>query len=120
MDIKNVLAGVPVTNLKSAVNWYTRLIGREPDQRLMAEVAEYQFPTGGWCQLFEDPKRAGRAALTLVVASLDKTLAELKAAGVDHSQPTRTKLVDTAIVNDPDGNQIVFAQSKSSAKKAAS
>jgi catechol 2,3-dioxygenase-like lactoylglutathione lyase family enzyme len=119
VEIKNVLAGVPVIDLETSVKWYSRLIGRAPDQRLMPEVAEYHFPSGGWCQLFEDGNRAGKASLTLVVADLDQALAALEAVSIDYSQPRRTELVDTAIVNDPDGNQIIFAQSKSNANKAA-
>jgi catechol 2,3-dioxygenase-like lactoylglutathione lyase family enzyme len=120
MTIKNALAGVPVSNLQASIEWYTRLIGRKPDQRLMPEVAEYHFPIGGWCQLFEDRERAGKTSFTLVVDALDETLAGLKAAGIRYADPTRTELVDTAIVHDPDRNQIVFAQSKSPKNKAAS
>jgi catechol 2,3-dioxygenase-like lactoylglutathione lyase family enzyme len=119
MEIKNVLAGVAVTNLEASVSWYTRLVGRRPDQRLMPEVAEYHFPTGGWCQLFEDRERAGQSSCTFVVNRLDEALAAVQAVGIDHSEPIRTELVDTAVVKDPDGNQIVFAQAKSPANKAA-
>jgi catechol 2,3-dioxygenase-like lactoylglutathione lyase family enzyme len=119
VEIKNALAGVAVTNLEASVRWYSRLIGRDPDQRLMPEVAEYRFPTGGWCQLFEDQQRAGQSSCTFVVHRLDEALAAVKAAGIDHSEPMRTELVDTAIVTDPDGNQIVFAQAKSPANKVA-
>lgn len=119
MTIKNALAGVPVANLERAVDWYTKLIGRAPDQRLMKEVAEYQFSGGGWFQLFEDKDRSGQTSFTLVVDDLDKTLALVAAAGIDHALPTRTQLVDTAFVTDPDGNRIVFAQSKSAENRAA-
>jgi catechol 2,3-dioxygenase-like lactoylglutathione lyase family enzyme len=119
LTINNVLAGVPVTNLEASVDCYTRLIGRKPDQRLMPEVAEYRFPRGGWCQLFEDQNRAGKTSFTLVVDALDETLMTLKAAGIDYAEPTRTDLVDTAIVKDPDGNQVVLAESKSPNNKAA-
>ena len=118
MIIKNALVGVPVGDLETSVEWYTTVIGRAPDQRLMAEIAEYQFPIGGWLQIFEDKARAGKTSLTLVVADLDATLAQLKGSAIEHAPPTRTALVDTAIVKDPDGNQIVFAQSKAPANRA--
>ena len=118
MMIKNALVGVPVGNLEASVEWYTKLIGRAPDQRLMAEIAEYRFPTGGWLQIFEDKARAGQTSLTLVVGDLDAMLADLKASAIEHAPPTLTALVDTVIVNDPDGNQMVFAQSKAPANQA--
>jgi hypothetical protein len=119
MTIKNALAGVAVTNLDASVDWYTRLLRRGPDQRLMPEVAEWRFPGGGWCQVFEDTKRAGSSSLTMVVDDLDATLATLKAGGFLYAEPSRTNLVDTAILKDLDGNQIVFAQSKSSSNQSA-
>lgn len=119
MTIKNVLAGVAVRDLDEATAWYARLLGRAADQRPMPEVAEYAFPGGGWLQLFADGKRAGKSSVTLTVDSLDDQLAALKAAGIDAAAPTRTDFVDTAIVADTDGNQIVFAQAKSAANKAA-
>lgn len=119
MTIKNVLAGVAVANLDKAIGWYTRLIGRAPDDRPMPEVAEYRFGGGGWLQIFADADRAGQSSVTLTVDDLDARLGELKAAGIEAGSPTRSDYVDTAIVADPDGNQIVFAEAKSASNKAA-
>lgn len=120
MTIKNVLAGVAVGDLDEAVAWYAKVLGREPDQRPMPEVAEFAFAGGGWLQLFADKDRAGRSSITVTVDNLDAQLAALKAEGIEVGQPTRTDYVDTAIIKDGDGNQIVFAQAKSAANRAAS
>jgi catechol 2,3-dioxygenase-like lactoylglutathione lyase family enzyme len=120
MTIKNALAGIAVTDLTMAIDWYTKVIGREPDQQPMPEVAEYGFSKGGWLQLFADKARAGKSSVTLTVDNLDARLNELRAAGIEASTPTRTDYVDTAIVTDPDGNRLVFAEAKSAANKAAS
>ena len=47
MEIKNVLAGVAVTDLATATDWYNKLFGRKPDQTPMETLAEYRFPGGG-------------------------------------------------------------------------
>ena len=120
MTIKNVLAGVAVADLDKAIGWYAKVLGRAPDERPMPEVAEYRFSKGGWLQVFSDKERAGKSSATLTVDSLDAKLTELRAAGIEVSAPTRTEYVDTAIVTDPDGNRLVFAQAKSAANKAAS
>jgi len=120
MTIQNALAGVAVNDLDKAVAWYSKLLGRDADQRPMPEVAEFAFPGGGWLQLFIDSKRAGNSSVTLAVDSLDSLLTALKSAGIRTTEPTRSDYVDTAILNDPDGNQIVLAQAKSAANKAAS
>lgn len=120
MTIKNVLAGVAVADLDTAVAWYAKALGRQPDTRPMPEVAEYSFAGGGWMQLFADKERAGNSSVTLTVDNLDGRIKALASAGIRADEPTRTDLVDTATVTDPDGNRLVFAQAKSAANKAAS
>jgi catechol 2,3-dioxygenase-like lactoylglutathione lyase family enzyme len=120
MTIHNVLAGVAVSDLDEAVAWYAKVLGRGPDQRPMPEVAEFAFARGGWLQLFADEDRAGRSSITLTVDNLDAQLAALKAEGIETGPPTRTDYVDTVILKDGDGNQIVFAQAKSTANRSAS
>lgn len=119
MTIKNALAGVAVKDLDKAIAWYSKLLGRAPDQRPMPNDAEYEFQNGGWIQIFADGKRAGKSSVTLTVDDLDATLAALDDAGIAYAEPTRTDYVDTAIVTDPDGNQIVLAQARSPDNKAA-
>ena len=120
MAIKNALAGVAVGDLDAGIAWFTKLLGRAPDNRPMPEAAEYEFPGGGWIQIFADKDRAGKSSVTLAVDDLDAELERLKSAGVEVGEPTRTDFVDTAIVNDDDGNQVVLAQAKSAANRSAS
>ena len=120
MTIKNALAGVAVKNLDDAIGWYTKLLGRAPDERPMSEVAEYRFDKGGWIQIFADGDRAGRSSVTLVEDDLEGRLEKLKVDEIAVGSVSRSDYVNTAIVNDPDGNQIVFAQAKSSGNRAAS
>ena len=93
MTIKNALAGIGVTDLTMAIDWYTKVMGRGPDQQPMPEVAEYCFSRGGWLQLFPDKARAGKSSVTLTVDDLDARLNELRAAGIQVSKPTRTDYV---------------------------
>jgi hypothetical protein len=79
----------------------------------MSEVAEWHFPEGGWLQVFRDEKRAGSSSVTFAVKKLDDELRSLESLGIKSAQKTHTEMVDTAIVADPGGNQIVFAQAKS-------
>jgi len=48
MSITNALASVAVNDLNSAVQWYEQVLGKPPDSRPMAEVAEWKFERGGW------------------------------------------------------------------------
>ena len=51
MSIMNALASVAVNDLNYAVRWYEKLLGKPPDSRPMAEVAEWKFERGGWLQV---------------------------------------------------------------------
>jgi catechol 2,3-dioxygenase-like lactoylglutathione lyase family enzyme len=119
MFIKNALAGIAIKDLDKAVGWYSKLLGRSPDSHPMPEVHEYEFPGGGWMQIFADQARAGKSSLTLTVDNVDDLIAMLKSKGIDSGTPARSDFVDTTIVIDPDGNRIVFAQAKSAANRAA-
>jgi predicted enzyme related to lactoylglutathione lyase len=120
MAIRNVLAGVAVKDLDAATAWYSKLIGRPPQSRPMAEVAEWEFARGGWLQVFEDAERAGSSSVTFAEDDLDERLAELKSLGIVIGQTTDSDYVRTAIIADPDGNQLVFAQARTAANRAAS
>jgi catechol 2,3-dioxygenase-like lactoylglutathione lyase family enzyme len=120
MSIKNALAGVASRDLDAAVAWYTKLIGRAPDDHPMPEVYEFSFPGGGWVQIFVDADRAGKSSLTLTVDHLDETIARLRSDGIACGEPTRSDYVDTSALRDPDGNQVILAEAKSTANRAAS
>ena len=70
MTIKNALASIAVKDLAAAVRWYKRVLGKPPDARPMAEVAEWKFDRGGWLQVYQLPERAGKGSLTLAVSNL--------------------------------------------------
>jgi predicted enzyme related to lactoylglutathione lyase len=110
MSFQNALAGVAVRNLGSAERWYQTLLGRRADSKPMPEVAEWRFERGGWIQVFHDERRAGSSSVTLAVDDLDETLERLSGQGVEIKSKNVSKVVKTAILSDPDGNQIVLAQ----------
>jgi predicted enzyme related to lactoylglutathione lyase len=118
--ITNSLAGIAVGNLDAAISWYERLLGRAADSRPMPEVAEWSFAKGGWIQLFADGERRGSSSVTLVVDDMDAQLRSLKEKKIPIGPTTAGEKVKTAIVTDPDGNQIVFAQGFDSAHLSSS
>ena len=109
MAIENALAAVAVTSLDEAIRWYERVLGVAP-RRPMAEVAEWKFASGGVLQVFEDHERAGRSSVTFVVDSVDDHIAQLTSSGIAIVSTTNSAVVKTAIVRDPDRNQVVFSE----------
>ena len=120
MTTRNALAGVAVGNLTSAIGWYAKLLGRKPDLQPMEELAEWEFAGGGWIQVFQDSGRAGASSVTLVETDVEARIADLKAKGIPIKSASADDNVAIAIIADPDGNQIVFAQGKDPAHRAVS
>ena len=110
MNFKNALAGIAVRDIEAAIAWYEDLIGRPPDVRPLSHVAAWQFPEGGWIEIFTDEKRAGQATVIFAVTSLESQLENLAEKGIPVSRMTPSADIgEVASINDPDGNQIVFA-----------
>ena len=85
MSIDNVLTSVTVKDLKIASAWYGQLFGR-PGTMPMPELAEWQFPRGGWLQVYQLPERAGHRSFTLAVSDLAAEIRKLDAMGVNTGQ----------------------------------
>jgi catechol 2,3-dioxygenase-like lactoylglutathione lyase family enzyme len=108
--ITHLIAGVSVTELDAAINWYTRLFGRPPDlgagEEILWDIDEH-------ATFFIEPHavRAGAGRVTLVVAGLDEFLERLAAEGIEHEPiETYSNGVRHVKVPDPDGNAIALAE----------
>lgn len=108
--ITHLIAGVPVTELDAAIDWYTRFFGRPPDLR---EGDEVLWDVEEHATLFVEPDaaRAGSGRVTFGVSGLDALLRRLRASGIDH-QPVEVypNGVRHVMVPDPDGNALAFAE----------
>jgi catechol 2,3-dioxygenase-like lactoylglutathione lyase family enzyme len=107
--ITHLFAGVPVSDLDTSIDWYARLFGRPPDNRVGDEVL---WEIDEHARLFIAPNaaRADAGRITLAVAGLDALL-DLAAQGIEH-EPIETYSNGLRHVNvpDPDGNPIAFAE----------
>ena len=110
MKIDNAIASLAVNDLKAAVSWYERVIGRPADSTPMPEVAEWKFARGGWLQVYQLPERAGAGSCTLAVSSINEVIAHLDGLGIDTSERPSSAKVKTVMIADPDGNHIAFAE----------
>jgi hypothetical protein len=110
MKVKNALAGIAVRDLPAAIEWYANVLDRLPDSRPMDKLAEWQFSSGGWIQVFQDESRAGFSSVTFVEDDLESRLQHFRRKGIEVGPTSSSELVKIAILNDPDGNRVVFAQ----------
>lgn len=110
MSLNNALAGIAVTNLDTACPWYERLLGQAP-QRPTPQVAEWKFLQGGWLQVFSDAERAGKSSICLSVSGIEGEIRRLGAMGIAVDGFQETPKAKVAVLQDPEGNQIILAES---------
>lgn len=110
MMITNTLAGIAVFNIEESVTWYQRLLGKPADRRPEETVAEWEFANGCGIQIFEDSERGGTSFVTLIDTDIDARIDDLKKQEIEIRSTSNTETSRTALIADPDGNQIRFAQ----------
>ncbi len=106
----DLFAGIPVADYESAVAWYERLLGAEPnflpnDTEAVWEIAEHRY-------LFIEvrPEHAGHAMHTIFVDDFDARVQQMADRGIDPvERETYSNGVRKATYRDPDGNEIGFA-----------
>ena len=105
MPVNDVLAGIAVADLDSALGWYERLLGRPADAIPMDGLAEWHFADTGSIQLIRDADRAGNALLTLSVDDLREHVAVLEQRGLTPGaiDDTSSERVLFASITDPEG-----------------
>ena len=104
-----LFAGVPVTDIAVGRAWYERLFGRPPDLVPHESEVAWQLAEAGWIYVVEDPARAGKSLLTLIVEDLDAELASVAERGLApdgraEGPPRKAEFID------PDGNKLTFGQ----------
>ena len=113
--ITHLIAGVPVSNLDDAIDWYRRFFGREPDLRAGEEIL-WDIDERATLFIEPDAVRAGSGRVTFIVDGLDALPDRLTREGIDH-EPVETYPdgMRHVKVPDPDGNALAFAAEASNA-----
>lgn len=110
MDVTGIFAVACVSDMERSVRWYTKLMGRAPDDRPMDTLVQWRNPGAGGVQLFLDAGRAGRSLITIVTPLMAKARAGLDAAGVKLGPDVSGDWGIIAQVDDPDGNRLTLAE----------
>ena len=110
MPITDLIAGVPVTDLDTSLEWYTRFFGREPTlvagEEILWDVKEH-------ATLFIEPNaaHAGAGRITFAVTGLDALLEHLASVHIEHQlDETDSEGMRYVTIPDPDGNKLAFAE----------
>jgi catechol 2,3-dioxygenase-like lactoylglutathione lyase family enzyme len=109
MTISGVLAQATVNDLARSEDWYTRVLGREPDARPMAGLLEWHWGDNFGVQVWAEPQRAGRSTMVLTDSDLDALVVRLRDAGISTGGAESASSSRILQLADPDGNRVVFA-----------
>lgn len=111
MAVDVLFAGIPVTELEPAIEWYERFLGSAPDMAPNETERAWRLTDDSWVYVVEDPERAGYGLVTLIVPDLDARIAELNGSGIKTGDVRRlNEKTRTLLVPDPEGNRIQLAE----------
>ena len=105
----DLFAGIPVSDLERAKEWYGRLLGAEPsfypnDAEAVWTLAEHRH-----VYVILDPGRAGGGLVTLFVEDFEGIVESIQERGVEPTQKeTYSNGVRKATFHDADGNEVGF------------
>jgi predicted enzyme related to lactoylglutathione lyase len=106
-----LFAGLLVSDIDSATEWYTTFFGSPPAFRPNDIESVWQVVPTGSIYIKADPGEAGHGVLTIAVGDLNEEIASLAERGVT---PGAIESVGTVGVEsklrDPDGNEITLVQ----------
>jgi catechol 2,3-dioxygenase-like lactoylglutathione lyase family enzyme len=109
MSMQNVMAALAVSDIQAASAWFTKLLGRGPTQTPMPGLLEWEFPGGGWLQVYQQTEGAGQGSVTIIEDDLETRVASLQTAHIRIDSEKVSDETSIAVIRDPDGNRIVFA-----------
>ena len=113
MEFQGLYAALRVRDLDAATAFFTKLMGREPDDRPMDTLVQWRPLPHAGIQLFaagDDAGEPGQGTMTLVVPDMDATKQALATQGIDIGALQQGDFGRIARFKDPDGNDIVLAE----------
>jgi predicted enzyme related to lactoylglutathione lyase len=106
ITVIGIYAGLCVSDLAAATDWYTRFMGRAPDDRPLPTMVQWR----AGLQLWQKEGEMGPGVATVVVEDLSVERRRLQEAGITIGPESRGDFGAVAQVSDPDGNRIALAE----------
>ena len=109
MKLQKVYAALLTSDLAAAERWYTRLLGRGPDNRPMNTLVQWELSDQSGLALSTDPEIAGAGVLFLIVEDVAAERRRLEGLGIVLGDDIPGDYSTLAQVRDPDGNLLTLA-----------
>jgi catechol 2,3-dioxygenase-like lactoylglutathione lyase family enzyme len=109
MRLRKLYAILRASDLAAAEAWYTKLLGRGPDNRPMATLVQWELADGAGLGLSTDDLIAGTGTAFLVVEDMAAERRRLQGLGIVLGDDIEGDYSTLAQARDPDGNLITLA-----------
>jgi catechol 2,3-dioxygenase-like lactoylglutathione lyase family enzyme len=108
MNPQKIYTALLTADLPSAERWYTKLLGRGPDNRPMDTLVQWELFDQAGLALSSDREIAGRGVMFLYVDDVAAERRRLQGLGIALGD-VEGDYSTLAQVRDPDGNRVTLA-----------
>jgi catechol 2,3-dioxygenase-like lactoylglutathione lyase family enzyme len=109
MNLQKIYTALLTADLAAAEAWYTKLLGRGPDNRPMDTLVQWELFGQGGLALSTDDEIAGRGVMFLYVGDVAAERHRLLSLGIVLGDDIEGDYSTLAQVRDPDGNLLTLA-----------
>ncbi len=111
MKLQKIYTSFLTSDLVKAEDWYTKLLGREPDNRPMKTLLQWELFDGAGLGISTDEEISGRGTIFLYVNDLDIERQRLERLGIILGDDIKGDYSTLAQLRDFDDNLITLASS---------
>jgi catechol 2,3-dioxygenase-like lactoylglutathione lyase family enzyme len=109
MNLQRIYSALLTADLAAAEDWYTKLLGRAPDNRPMDTLVQWELFDQSGVMLSTSDEIAGRGVMFLYVDDVAAERSRLRALGIVLGDDIEGDYSTLAQVRDPDGNLVTLA-----------
>ncbi|QNL52294.1 VOC family protein [Olivibacter sp. SDN3] len=109
MKLQRIYTSLLTTDLAMAEDWYTKLLGRGPDNRPMDTLVQWELFDQSGLALSTDKEIAGKGVMFLYVEDVVAERNRLQGLGIVIGDDIQGDYSTLAQVRDPDGNLLTLA-----------
>jgi catechol 2,3-dioxygenase-like lactoylglutathione lyase family enzyme len=109
MNLRKIYSALLTADLRGAEGWYTKLLGRGPDNRPMHTLVQWEFSDQAGLALSTDEEIAGKGAMFIYVDDVAAERRRLRQLGIVLGDDIQGDYSTLAQVRDPDGNLLTLA-----------
>ncbi len=109
MNVQKIYTALLTADIEAAEKWYTKLLGRGPDNRPMDTLVQWELFADAGLALSSDGEIAGRGMMFLYVDDVEAERRRLQDLGIALGANIKGDYSTLAQVRDPDGNSVTLA-----------